>query len=107
MKDVLSVAVVMYRLKGSRDPPASGTPEEYVKLYSECWDEDPNNRPACEHVYQRLTRCKEINDANRLLELEPNNASSLRMRGSAYWGLHQNNNALISCPLLGATKVDL
>ncbi|CAG8476553.1 2218_t:CDS:2 [Paraglomus occultum] len=37
--------IVMYRLNGSRDNPFPGTPEEYIKLYSECWDEDPNKRP--------------------------------------------------------------
>ena len=49
-----SHSIIKYRLDGFRDPPVSGTPEEYVKLYSECWDEDSNNRPACEHVYERL-----------------------------------------------------
>ncbi|CAG8600082.1 2639_t:CDS:2, partial [Paraglomus occultum] len=37
--------IIVYRLNGSRDLPFPGTPKEYVNLYSECWDEDPNQRP--------------------------------------------------------------
>ncbi|CAG8623036.1 6860_t:CDS:1, partial [Paraglomus occultum] len=35
-----TVGIIMYRLNGSRDPPFPGTPDEYVNLYSECWNED-------------------------------------------------------------------
>src|SRR5438128_1289664 len=47
-----SYEIVLYRLKGSRDLPSHGTPEEYINLYSECWDEDPDKRPSCENVYK-------------------------------------------------------
>jgi TPR repeat protein len=47
--------IVIYRINGSRDKPVPGTPAEYIKLYTECWDEDPNERPLVEEVHQRLT----------------------------------------------------
>ncbi|CAG8580605.1 4171_t:CDS:2 [Paraglomus occultum] len=47
----------MYRLEGARDPPFPGTPEDYINLYSECWDEDPDKRPSCANVYERLKNC--------------------------------------------------
>ncbi|CAG8637011.1 4359_t:CDS:1, partial [Paraglomus occultum] len=36
-----SYAIFIYRSKRCRDAPFPGTPEEYIKLYTECWDEDP------------------------------------------------------------------
>ena len=39
-----SLHLLMYRLKGSRDFPISGTPEEYISLYSVYWYEYPNKR---------------------------------------------------------------
>src|SRR6185312_5054644 len=49
-----SFEIVLYRLKGSRDPPSPETPEKYIKLYSKCWDGDPNKRPSIEEVYKQL-----------------------------------------------------
>ena len=46
--------IVLYRLKGLRDPPFPETPEKYIELYSKCWDEDPNKRPSSEEVYNQL-----------------------------------------------------
>src|SRR6185436_16398008 len=37
--------IIVYRINGSRDFPFPGTPQEYVNLYSDCWNEDPNKRP--------------------------------------------------------------
>ena len=47
--------IVAYRLKGSRDAPVSGTPEEYITLYSACWDDVPEKRPSCEHIFDSLS----------------------------------------------------
>jgi len=88
--------IIVYRLEGSRDPPFSGTPEEYVNLYSECWNEDPSKRPFCENVYKQLMYCDELNDLNRALEIEPNNTYALSKRGAVYLNLKQYDNALIN-----------
>src|SRR6185312_12461199 len=92
------VDIIVYRLNGSRDLPFPGAPEEYVNLYSECWDEDPNKRPSCETVYTRLTYCDKVdkvNNLNKSLEIEPNDAYALKVRGSVYLDLKQYDNALI------------
>lgn len=46
--------IVIYRMKGFRDNPVPGVPEEYVKLYEQCWDEDPEKRPTSEQVHNTL-----------------------------------------------------
>ncbi|KAG9285452.1 hypothetical protein G9A89_010927 [Geosiphon pyriformis] len=39
-----------------RETPILGTPLEYVKLYSECWDGEPTKRLNIDEVSQRLLR---------------------------------------------------
>src|SRR6185312_10492558 len=46
--------IILYRLKGLRDPPFPETPKKYIELYSKCWDNDPNKRPLSEEVYKQL-----------------------------------------------------
>ncbi|GBB86612.1 hypothetical protein RclHR1_00130053 [Rhizophagus clarus] len=43
--------------QGLREAVISGTPEDYVKIYTECWDDEPNNRPT---IYQVFTKLNEI-----------------------------------------------
>jgi len=47
--------IINYRLNGSRDTPVSGTPEAYIMLYSECWDDDAEKRPSCVQISDRLS----------------------------------------------------
>src|SRR6185312_17063261 len=46
--------VLLYRLNGSRDSAFPGTSKYYINLYSKCWDENPDKRPACEKVSEIL-----------------------------------------------------
>ncbi|CAG8616193.1 11120_t:CDS:2 [Paraglomus occultum] len=48
------IQVVSWRILNHREPPVSNTPEEYLQLYSECWHDDPNIRPTCDVVCDRL-----------------------------------------------------
>src|SRR6185312_4177809 len=73
--------IFMYRLTGSRDSPFPGTSEEYISLYSTCWDEDPNKRPLCAEVYERLNNCYRMDGLNKSLEIQPNDAWALSRRG--------------------------
>ncbi|GBB88932.1 hypothetical protein RclHR1_15550002 [Rhizophagus clarus] len=41
-------------LQGLREEPVPITPEEYVKVYKDCWDGEPNNRPTINQVVDRL-----------------------------------------------------
>ncbi|CAB4495560.1 unnamed protein product [Rhizophagus irregularis] len=38
--------------QGLRETVVPNTPEEYVKIYTKCWDGEPDNRPK---IYQILT----------------------------------------------------
>ena len=50
-----SFEVFKYRQQGYRDPSCSGTPEAYIMLYSQCWNENPDNRPLCEEIHSCLS----------------------------------------------------
>ncbi|CAI2173007.1 2804_t:CDS:2 [Funneliformis geosporum] len=41
-------------LQGFRESIIHGTPEDYVKLYTECWDHEPDNRPTMDKVVEEL-----------------------------------------------------
>ncbi|EXX76365.1 Rad53p [Rhizophagus irregularis DAOM 197198w] len=40
--------------EGLREIPVPDTPNDYVKLYTECWDGEPDNRPTMNQVVDRL-----------------------------------------------------
>ncbi|CAB5386192.1 unnamed protein product [Rhizophagus irregularis] len=46
---------------GKREIPVAGTPDEYVKIYTKCWQGNPDNRPYMRQVFSEL---KSINLAN-------------------------------------------
>ena len=47
--------IELLRFQGVRHDPVVGTPEGYIALYTECWDEMPDNRPSSEEVHRRLS----------------------------------------------------
>src|SRR6185369_4249286 len=40
--------------RGHHETTIDGTPPEYVKLYTECWDEDPEKRPTIDVILEKL-----------------------------------------------------
>ncbi|CAB4388526.1 unnamed protein product [Rhizophagus irregularis] len=40
--------------QGRREEPIPNTPEHYIKIYTECWDIEPDNRPTINQVLERL-----------------------------------------------------
>ncbi|CAB4414042.1 unnamed protein product [Rhizophagus irregularis] len=50
--------------QGLRETPVPGTPTAYVNLYTECWNEDPNNRPTVEQIVVKLKALNSISQFN-------------------------------------------
>ena len=46
--------IVLKISKGIREKRVDGTPKDYFKLYTKCWDQDPENRPNVEEVVKVL-----------------------------------------------------
>ena len=40
--------------RGMRETVIEGTPSDYCKLYTDCWNEDPEKRPNIEDVHDKL-----------------------------------------------------
>ncbi|GBB84172.1 hypothetical protein RclHR1_01080028 [Rhizophagus clarus] len=47
---------------GHRETPVLNTPIDYVNLYSDCWDNEPDNRPTIKQVVARLKEIIKNND---------------------------------------------
>ncbi|CAB5364396.1 unnamed protein product [Rhizophagus irregularis] len=41
-------------LQGLREIPTHDTPEEYIKIYIDCWNIEPDNRPTIDQVVEEL-----------------------------------------------------
>ncbi|KAF0420512.1 kinase-like protein [Gigaspora margarita] len=46
--------IAVYIFQGMREAPIKGTPQKYVDLYTECWDEEPDKRPDSMSVLKTL-----------------------------------------------------
>lgn len=49
---VLLTMAIMVRK--TREQPVPNTPEEYVQLYQQCWDHEPDMRPSIEQVCEQI-----------------------------------------------------
>ncbi|RIB28500.1 kinase-like domain-containing protein [Gigaspora rosea] len=48
------MAIIMHILNGNRETPVENTPDDYVKLYQRCWDQEPEKRPEIKAVLEEL-----------------------------------------------------
>ncbi|GBC07800.1 hypothetical protein RclHR1_00770013 [Rhizophagus clarus] len=49
-----NISLAMKILQGLREEPIPNTLEEYIKAYTDCWNEEPNNRPTINQVIIKL-----------------------------------------------------
>ncbi|GBC07361.1 hypothetical protein RclHR1_07400008 [Rhizophagus clarus] len=59
--------LVLRILQGQRGDVVPDTPKDYVKIYKECWDGEPNNRPNMRDVTGKLKEI--INNSNLISEI--------------------------------------
>ncbi|CAG8474148.1 10599_t:CDS:2, partial [Gigaspora rosea] len=48
------LALMLDISNGVRETPVEGSPLEYIKIYSDCWQHDPESRPDIQHVFFNL-----------------------------------------------------
>ncbi|PKK69853.1 kinase-like protein [Rhizophagus irregularis] len=87
-KDVdYDICLVLRIFKDQREKSVEDTPDEYVKLYTECWDGEPDNRPSINDVVQRL-RANLSRSRMEIDNLKPNDNMDLNcIKNSAHGGL--------------------
>ncbi|CAB4413849.1 unnamed protein product [Rhizophagus irregularis] len=44
------LGLAMAIFQGLREKPIPDTPEEYIKIYTDCWNIEPDNRPTINQV---------------------------------------------------------
>ncbi|RIA94295.1 kinase-like domain-containing protein [Glomus cerebriforme] len=52
--DSYDIGLAMEILQGLRETPVSDTPEAYVKIYTDCWNCEPDDRPIIDEVVDKL-----------------------------------------------------
>ncbi|CAI2180886.1 16020_t:CDS:2, partial [Funneliformis geosporum] len=70
----LSLAIEI--LGGLRETIIPGTPEDYVNIYTGCWDNEPDNRPLMNQVVDKLNAIiskTNIKENNQMNNYESNN----------------------------------
>ncbi|RHZ78724.1 hypothetical protein Glove_157g11 [Diversispora epigaea] len=57
---------MFYIAKGNRETPVKGTPRDYINIYQECWEQEPNKRPNIDKVIQVLDTLTDIYLINQI-----------------------------------------
>ncbi|KAF0525242.1 kinase-like protein [Gigaspora margarita] len=73
------VVLCLHIAQGNREEPIEGTPPQYVDLYKQCWDNEPNKRPKMSEILEILNQLISGEDLSQLITNEPlieNNESS-------------------------------
>ncbi|CAB4379493.1 unnamed protein product [Rhizophagus irregularis] len=53
-KESYDIGLAMEILQGLREKPIPNTPDDYMKLYTDCWNNDPDDRPIINQVIATL-----------------------------------------------------
>ncbi|PKY62436.1 kinase-like protein, partial [Rhizophagus irregularis] len=75
--------------QGLRETVVPDTPEEYVKIYTKCWDGEPDNRPTIYQVVDWLNAIITKSD----LVIEYFNDHNINSQGFYNWLLNNQNNS--------------
>ncbi|GBC02720.1 hypothetical protein RclHR1_04780007 [Rhizophagus clarus] len=71
-------------LQGLRENPIPNTPEDYIKIYTDCWNNEPENRPTIKQVivglntiisdFQQSNNIQLSNEQQNIVEFSKNNS---------------------------------
>ncbi|EXX72277.1 uncharacterized protein OCT59_023921 [Rhizophagus irregularis] len=67
------VGLAMEISQGLREKPILNTPEDYIKIYTECWNNEPDNRPTIDQVVARINAIITQKESIRLPNEQQNN----------------------------------
>ncbi|GES87941.1 kinase-like domain-containing protein [Rhizophagus clarus] len=81
------VALAMEISQGLREKPSLNTPENYVKIYTDCWDNEPDNRPTANQVIERLNEI--IQKENNQFPNKQNNITKIIVDDSLHRDMSQ------------------
>ncbi|KAF0458585.1 kinase-like protein [Gigaspora margarita] len=56
-----AIQILIYQ--GKREQPVDGTPEQYIRLYTDCWDDNPAKRPDIKKVLEVLEDLNNVHDS--------------------------------------------
>ncbi|CAB4379616.1 unnamed protein product [Rhizophagus irregularis] len=87
---------LMYEIsQGQREKVIPNTPDDYVNLYTECWNGEPDNRPSMHEVVERLktfisnsniqTNHHQQNDNTKVKRIQPLNTTSDENSSNKGW----------------------
>ncbi|GBC22527.2 kinase-like domain-containing protein [Rhizophagus irregularis DAOM 181602=DAOM 197198] len=71
--DISNIGLDLKILQGLREKPVANTPEDYVKIYIDCWNHEPDNRSIINEVIAKLNALI----LNKLSDEQPLNNNSL------------------------------
>ncbi|KAF0502929.1 kinase-like protein [Gigaspora margarita] len=63
-------AIVYHVSTGNRETPVPGTPDDYVKLFQRCWDQDPAKRPEIKEVLEELKNIRSNEEFSTVITAE-------------------------------------
>ncbi|CAB5197760.1 unnamed protein product [Rhizophagus irregularis] len=94
-------------LNGKRETPTSDTPIDYIKIYNECWQDNPDNRPDMQQVFSelKLINLNIIGETKTLSEIN----DDFTIDDSDNFGINGISNSLSSNSLTssGITNITL
>ncbi|RGB26304.1 hypothetical protein C1646_770604, partial [Rhizophagus diaphanus] len=53
--DIYSVGILLWEISSLRETPFPNTPKDYVKIYTDCWNNEPDNRPTISQQKDQLS----------------------------------------------------
>ncbi|GBB84566.1 hypothetical protein RclHR1_11130003 [Rhizophagus clarus] len=77
--------------KGHREEPISNTPEDYIKIYTDCWNIKPDNRPTINQVVAKLNEIKSKKENE--LSSKPRNTTEIP--NNVNYSLHSEMSRII------------